>query len=338
VLNYDQLQPGYFHSGAIVRSGGSFHFLADPLREPASALSTARAPVGSMADKARIAKLWARTRSGSLEALFSRPETTTIQALQNAGFSGGMVEQFFRPFLGGINLERDLITSSRKFEFVFRMFAQGRAALPARGMETIPAQMASRLPSASIRTGVRIEQLEDTAAVASTGERFTADRIVVATEQPAADRLLGRQSAARFNSVTCVYFEAPSSPVQGPWLVLNGEGRGPVNNLCVSSDVCPTYADSGKALVNVSVIGNLPDPEPAVRHQLTEWFGPSVASWKHLRTYRIAYALPLQATVTPGLLPARVSDRLFVCGDYLDVAGQHGAMVAGRKAAEALIG
>jgi hypothetical protein len=104
--------------------------------------------------------------------------------------------------------------------------------------------------------------------------------------------------------------------------------------------VAPTYAPAGQALVSVTVLG-LPDGdvEASVRKQLLDWFGPDVNAWRHLRTYRIPYALPSQAP--PALSPVEKSatrgDHLFVCGDYLDTASIQGAMVSGRRAAECVM-
>ena len=76
-----------------------------------------------------------------------------------------------------------------------------------------------------------------------------------------------------------------------------------------------------------------------VRDQLAGWFGPAVNRWRHLRTYRIPYALPRQ--VPPALSmperPVRWQPGVYVCGDHRDNASIQGAMVSGRRAAEALL-
>lgn len=342
-LDYGALGLGAFRSGAIVRAGGKFHKVADPMRSPADALKTVFAGVGSLVDKLKIAELRWRTSSGSLEDLFRRPETTTLAALQSAGFSAQMIECFFRPFFGGIFLEPDMVTSSRKFEFVFRMFSEGESALPAHGMEMIPAQLALRLPLGSIRTGVRLASVEAGRVETEDGEQMTARNIVIATEEPEAARLLGRVAPAGQGSVVCLYFDAPQSPVDGPWLVLNGETHGPVNNLCVPSEVCPEYAPPGRALVSVSVLGNPSMMDKQIEHhvraQLTLWYGASVAEWRHLRTYRIPYAVPLQApgSLQPVAKTVRIRPGVYACGDYADVSSLHGAMVSGRRAAQEIL-
>jgi phytoene dehydrogenase-like protein len=156
VVNIEMLELGCFYPGALVACDGGLHRVADPWRHPLDALRSAASPVGTLADKLRVWHLRRRARAGSLDDLFGRPEQPTISALKADGFSDVMIERFFRPFLGGIFLDKELVTSSRMLEFVFRMFSLGDTALPAGGMQAIPDQIASRLSVGSIRLGERV--------------------------------------------------------------------------------------------------------------------------------------------------------------------------------------
>ncbi|WP_439630203.1 NAD(P)/FAD-dependent oxidoreductase [Gemmata sp.] len=341
VLDYPALRLKSFLPGALVRAGGAFHTLTDPWRRPVAAVRSLLAPVGSLSDKLRVARLRSRALKGSVADRFRDPETTTLEALKGNGFSDTMIERFFRPFLGGIFLEPELSTSSRMFQFVFRMFSRGEACLPADGMEAIPRQLAAGLPPESIRLGARVERVGPDAVRLDTGEELRARAVVVATEGAAAARLLGGDIPAAAQGVTCLYFAAPRPPVARPVLVLNGEGRGPVNNLCVPTAAAPTYGPAGASLVSATVLGTPPDEDrlrAEVREQLAGWFGPAVGDWLHLRTYRIPYALPRQAP--PALAeperPVRWRPGVYVCGDHRDNASINGAMVSGRRAAEAV--
>ena len=69
-----------------------------------------------------------------------KPDHTTRQALEVAGFSDTMITRFFRPLFGGIQLDTDLAASSRMFEVLFRTLSQGDTAVPARGMGEISRQ------------------------------------------------------------------------------------------------------------------------------------------------------------------------------------------------------
>ncbi|MBX7247216.1 MAG: FAD-dependent oxidoreductase [Candidatus Sumerlaeaceae bacterium] len=344
MLDYGALNLRPFFPGALVHYRGQFCKLSDPFRQPREAITTLMSPVGSVFDKFCIAKLRKRACAGPLSDLFQRRETTTLQALRAYGFSEGMIDGFFRPYLGGVMLDRDLNASSRMFEFVFRMFAQGDTVVPAEGMGAIPKQLAARLPADTIRTGVRVAALADRGVVLENGESLQgAAAVVIATDGREAARILGQPEPPPGRGVTCLYFAADGPPIKEPMLMLDGDGSGPVNNICVISQVAPSYAPVNQSLVSASVIG-IPqksdaDLEDVVRGQMASWFGPDVYKWRHLRTYRISNALPDQSppALEPAERPVTVREGVYVCGDHRDTASIQGAMVSGRRAAEALL-
>ncbi len=133
-LDYAALDLRPFVPGALVRHAGGFHRLADPWRQPLAALGTLFSPLGSLSDKLRVATLRRRVLAGTLADLAARPERSTRDALEAHGFSEAMIERFFRPFFSGVFLERELDTSSRTFEFIFRMFSEGDTAQHPRGV------------------------------------------------------------------------------------------------------------------------------------------------------------------------------------------------------------
>jgi len=347
LLDYDALELRYFDAGALVHTKGRFHRVADPLRHPQDVLPTLAAPVGSLLDKLKIAALRMGVTFPSQEALFERPERTTHEVLRGRWrFSDAVIERFFRPFLGGITLDGSLSASSRMFEFVFRMFALGRAAVPASGMEAIPHQLASGLPDGALRTEARVASVTSDSVTLEGGETLAGRAVVVATEAPEAARLLDDDAlpAAR-RSVRNLYFAANDPPVEEPVLVLNGEpGGGPINNLTVMSRVAPTYAPDGRDLVSVAVLeDDAPADEDAleraVRQQLGAWFGRETTSWQHLRTYAVDYALPDQTPpfLSPPDPPVRhAGSGCYLAGDHRATASINGAFHAGRRAAGTL--
>ncbi|MCL6621056.1 MAG: FAD-dependent oxidoreductase [Syntrophobacterales bacterium] len=342
VLNYPALELKPFSPGALVYCDGRLHRVADPLRQPRHLFSTLFSPVGSFADKLRVARLRRQVCQGSLEELFRRPETSTIAALKAQGFSASMIERFFRPFFSGVFFERELASSNRMFEFVFRMLAEGDAALPAGGIGAIPAQLADSLPPGSIRTGAAVARVEEGKVVLASGEELPARAVVLATDGRETARLLGKEEPFPTVACTCLYFAAPCPPIPEPLLVLDGENRGPVTNLAVVSNVAPSYAPPGRSLIQATVVGNPPFSDPELearaRTQLARWFGREVEEWRLLRLYRIDPALPDQRPPTPDPLeqPVRLSSWLFVCGEYRSLSSLHWALVSGRRAGEAV--
>jgi len=343
ILDYQTLDLRAFYPGALIRWGGRFHRFADPWRLPFDGIRGVLSPIGTFGDKLRVPRLRRRVLKGTLFDLYDRGETTTLQALQKMGFSVNIINRFFKPFIGGVFLDGSLGVSSRMFEFCFRTFALGDNVLPSGGMGAIPQQIASRLPDGSIRTKVHVDSIFEGGVQLAGGEKIGAQAVVIATEGPETARLLGEENVAGSRGVTCLYFDAAETPLAEPTLVLNGEGRGPVNNLCFPSAVAPSYAPEGRTLISVTVLGN-PEQndqqlETAVRAQLTEWFGSRASSWHHLRTYRILHALPMQIppVSNPISRSHQIRPDLFVCGEYHSVASIQWAMVSGRQGAEAVI-
>jgi phytoene dehydrogenase-like protein len=346
VLDYERLGLRPFYSGALVRRAGRFARVADPFRHPLDAARSWNSGPGGLLDKARVARLRRRLAIHSLNEVLNAPQVTTREALRLEGFSPGIVDGFFRPFLGGIFLDPDLDTSSRMFAFVLKLFAQGEAVLPAEGMQAIPRQLTEDLPGNALRLGATVETVDGAGVTLAGGERLEAGAVVVAADGPEAARLTGALRAPAGRAVTCIYFAAGRSPLDEPVLVLNGDGPagGPVNNLSVPSDVAPSYAPPGAALISATILG-LPEPDDdalvaAVRRQLRDWFGPQADGWRRLAVYRIPYALP---ALTPAEFatperPVRLRPGLFVCGDHRDSASIQGALASGRRAAAAVRG
>lgn len=341
LLDYQGLDLRPFAPGAVVRTGGGFHTVADPLRRPLTALKTLIAPVGGFADKVRVFKLRRRARAA---VSFAGEETTALEALRGLGFSEGMIDAFFRPFLGGIFLDRELVTSSYAMDFVIAMQSRGAIALPAAGMGAIAAQLAAALPAETLRLETPVAAVGDRSLTLASGVTLAAERIVVATDGPAAAHLIGKRVAdPGSRGVTCLYFAAETAPIAGPWLVLNGDGPELVQNLAVLDQVAARYAPPGAHLISATVLGesDLHDQEleKRVRRQLAGWFGQRVAGWRHLRTYRIRHALPAQPPGFRARRPAspRLRPGLYLAGDHVEDASINGALASGRRAAEAVI-
>jgi len=342
VFDYGALDLRAFDPGALVFTGERLHRVGDPLRRPASLPGTMAAPIGTIADKVRMLRLRQALLAGEMEDLFIRPERTTLEVLRERwGFSELMIERFFRPFIGGVTFDPELRTSSRFFEFVMRMFASGEAAVPARGMQRLPEQLAARLDPDAVRLGVGVVSATADRVILDDGSNLEAEAVVVATG--GADALTEAAGEQRRTvHATSVYFAAPGSPVGAPMLVLDGDRSGPATNVAVLSDVSPHYAPEGRALVCASVPGD-PEEDDAllvrrVRAQLRRWFGASVDGWDVLRTYRILHALPDQAPPALAVTEreAQLSDGRFICGDHRDHGSIEGALRSGLRAAEAV--
>jgi phytoene dehydrogenase-like protein len=342
-LDYDALELGEFSPGAMIRMNGSLTLFQDPLRRPRSAVSAIRSPVATFPDKLRLGWMRQELAGSSPRRILSRPDRSAIDALRDRGFSERVIEHFFRPFFAGVFIDPDLETSSRLMEIYFRCFARGAAALPAGGMGEMARQMASRLPAGRVHLNRSVAEVRPDGLRVDGGEWLDASAVVVATEESSAARLLRTDPPGTGRSTSCVYFDAPAGDIDGRLLMLAPPGEGPVNELAVPSSVARRYAPDGRSLVSVSAVGDQArreDLEDAVRGQLAGWFGAATVSrWRHLGTRRIDYALPdfPPGRFEAGGLKPRLDSGMFVCGDHRESPSIQGALVSGRKAAEAVI-
>jgi phytoene dehydrogenase-like protein len=341
-LDYARLELKAFVPGALSWYAGRMNKLVNPWRTPGAWKEALGSEFCTLVDKLRIARLRSRLRRTSIEAIFQRPERSTKDALLAEGFTGELIQHFFRPFLGGILLDGELKSSSRMFEFVFKMLSEGDAVLPVRGMGAISAQLAEKFPGEALRLNTRVEALHENELALAGGETMRGRAIVIAAEGPSAAHLVGEVEPAS-RSVTCFYFEAEEPPVAEPLLLLNGDGAGPVNNFAVVSRVAPSYAPAGKHLVSVTVLGThqLTDVQLGgfIIAQMKNWFGKVASTWRLLRSYRITHAQPQQfpGALEPPQRPVRIRPGIYVCGDHRENASINGAMASGRRAAEAVL-
>jgi phytoene dehydrogenase-like protein len=343
-LDYDALDLRAFFPGAVVQRGGRARVVADPRKHPLQALR-ALDGVARPSDAPALVRLLAASRRSVRDGLddhgaAAADTETTAQALRAAGLSPTLIDAFLRPFLAGITLDPELTVSARFARFVLGSLTAGPTVVPAGGMGAIGEQLAARLPAGSLRLGAAVRDVHAEGVALAGGERVEAAAVVVATEGPAAARLVDGLPDPGSVATTCLWWDAPASPATGPpgALVLDGDGAGPVNNVAVLSDVAPGYAPPGRALVNASMAGLAAADDDALdaaaRAQLRGWFGPQVTGWRRLRVDRVAHAQPRQE---PGTLetpqrPLRRSEGLWVCGDHRDTASLNGALASGRRA------
>ena len=340
MLDYDALDLRPFTAGVDVLLDKGVRRVADPLRAPSALISSAVAGVGSPLAKARFAAYAAACAVRSPAHLAARPDISTRAALREAGISDELVDRLIRPFLAGVFLEEDLVTSRRFLDLVLRSFALGRPSVPAAGMQAIPEHLARGL---QVQTGVRALRVEAdanrTRTFLTTGESHTR-AVVVATDAPSAATLLPGLGVGEGRAVTTWYHLADTARLTRGDAVLVVDGRtarGPVTNTVVLTHAAPTYASDGRVLVSSSVLG-VQDAarERDVRSHLSELYGVPTSGWECVGSYAIPFALPAQPAPFAVCQPVDLGDGVFVAGDHRDTASIQGALVSGRRAAAAV--
>jgi hypothetical protein len=188
-----------------------------------------------------------------------------------------------------------------------------------------------------VHTGVRVASVAPGVVRTPDGE-ISAPAVVVATDPATAHDLLDLPVPGS-RGLTTFWHVAAEPPTRAPQLHLDGDARGPVVNSVVLSASAPGYSPDQRALVATTVLGDAGDPgtEAAVRAQLRYVYGTDTREWELLRTH----ALPRALTAMPPPLdvrrPVALGDGLFVAGDHRDSASSQGALVSGRRAADAVL-
>jgi protoporphyrinogen oxidase len=360
LFDYGALNLKAFRSGAVIRlADGQETTLENPLQRPLAAFTALASPIGNLGDKLRILSLVRHVLKYTPEQLLNRPATDTLSFLRRYGYSEQIIRSFFEPFFGGVFLDRDLTTASNFFEFVFQQFVTGDAAIPALGIQQLPEQLAARLPAGTVQLNSPVAAIVDGSQVRlTTGKVFEASAVVLATDGLTTLRLLAGRSgnpddspsteagsfptAARIT--TCTYFATPGghSPGRNDKLLrLNAAPGALAHNVAFPADVSGAYAPAGRSLISVSTHGerSLSGAEltAGVREELAAWFGPAARQWEHLRSYRIAAALPVYLAGQPVEQPLKLADGLYRCGDWAAYPSLNAALATGREVAEMLI-
>ncbi len=342
LLNYKRLDLKAFKPGATILTKNGKFKIGDPLREPKLLVKTLFSPIGSLTDKLRLLKLKLSLASTTLNKIFEKPERSTLTYLQDLGFSAKFINDFFKPFFTGIFLENKLATSSRMFEFVFKMFGEGYAALPSKGMGEISKQLAEGLKVDELILNEKIIKITGNQLQALSGNQYYASAILIATN--ATDLPLPHPNGfnQKSKSAITVYFSSDKKTEPTKRIALNAIQNQLITNISFIDHISPNYAPKGKSLISVSLNTdeniNLIDLKTSLKEELKQWY-PDAINWKYLTHYEIPYALPDNESVNYRL-PAssiQLTKNCYICGDHLLNGSINAAMESAKIATSAIL-
>ena len=344
-LDLISLWPG----AAILKNGRHYRF-GDPLRSLQFLLPVLTSPLATLKDKWLTYALTQQLKKETPEAIFEKPSSTTLDYLRKKGFSQGIIDNFFRPFYAGIFLEPHLDTSSRMFEFIFKMFAEGSAAIPREGMKAIPEQLFAPLKNTNLRLNTKVAHISDDGVVLQNGEEILADAVIVACKPP--QKMMASSSPdQKWNGCYNFYFEVDRKLWEGPLIGLVERKDALINNVFHPTSIHPS-PQKGKHLLSVTVLNPKNNPEEksenaAVENesQLVTQVQASLRDLYQLNEVRFikAFYIPQSLPViekpyyhsTPSLI--KFSKRIYLAGDAQSNASLNGAMLSGETAAKTLI-
>ncbi|MGW2643010.1 NAD(P)/FAD-dependent oxidoreductase [Streptomyces sp. NPDC001348] len=332
-------------AGAAAAGGsarGALHAvraLASAPRKPAvSPVRKSGAPVGGTVDQARIQASLARLAGTPVERVLARPELPAGQALAARGVPARTVDGFLRPLLAALLCDPALTTSSRCADLALRAFASGRLCVPEGGAEVLPELLARSLPPGTVHTGVRATSVATTTVTTAEHGEFRCRAVLLATDARAAAELLPGLRVPDFHPVTVVHHTTDEPPTTGASLLLEADRGGPVAHTAVMSEVDPSRAPAGRALVSSTVLGTPPEGvDTAVRMHLSRLYGTSTTRWETLAVHHTAEAVPAMRPPHDLRRPVRLMAGLYVCGDHRDTSTVQGALHSAHRAAAAIL-
>jgi phytoene dehydrogenase-like protein len=344
-LDLEKLQLHTFNQGVDIFAKGKMTRLSPLNGDLLSAIKLIFSPVAGFKDAWTFSKLNRRLRKSTAQQTLYNDHENALACLENEGFSERFINTFFKPYIGGLLLDKSLLSSGVVIDFLLKMLLSGQMALPEKGMSAIPEQLAAKLPKESVVFNHRVNKIShDNELVFENGEKFKGNNILLATDPWSAAKILDLSLPPPGHGVACAYFSAEKSPLQEPFLLLNGEDRGPITQLAVLSDVAPSYAPPGASLISATILDNnlqLSDEnlQNASKEQLKKWFGSQVEGWNLLKLYRISNAQP---SIYPDRLwhtpfHYKVRDNVYACGDYLEAPTINSALKTGRRASEEIL-
>ena len=345
VCDISSLSPCWFESGALLHDGGRLTHIASPFENPLEALIT---PAFSIGDKVRLARLGIELLltpfANFLARSASSQDFSTHAFLRQRGFSKAFYSRFAQPFFGGVLLDNNLATSAGLFLYYLKKFVTGRAWVPAAGIQALPESLVSRLPSTAVRLNTRVAAIttEHRGLVLDNGEMVSADKIILALDEPSLCRLLRLPPPSPARSVTVVYFKTRTSLYKQPCIVLpKGETRR-VRHFVQITNIAPGFAPNGWHLVSATILdgGGLSVEELAdeAAREIAEVFPRAAGSLEHLETIHVPYAVPDQS---PGFAARNafpdLPENVYACGDWERGASIQQALRSGIETAKRVL-
>ena len=334
-LDFKALKLQKLNPGAVIFKNGKKQIIGDPLRDISTLFSTLFSGIGTLLDKFKIFQLNLKLKNKSIEAIFSSNEISTKAYLQEFGFSSQIIAQFFTPFFTGIFLENELTTSSRMFEFVFKMFGEGLAVIPKGGMEEISKQLVSNLKNTTFQYNTQVTSVSDKEIILHTEDKLVSTATIIAAD----DSKLVKNAPSKnltWKSCQTLYFTANKRVIEKPMIGLVSREDSLINNIFYHTSVA-THSNNTEELLSVTVVKEHQLSEEqliaAVIKQLKEECHIDTITF--LEIYNIKRALPdlkdIKYEVTPS--ETQLSSGIFLAGDLQLNGSLNAAMISGEKAA-----
>lgn len=336
-LDYAALDLQIIAPGSVVFKDRQQKVIGDPLRDLSLLLPTLLSGIGTLRDKLKILKLNSELKSTQISDIFKKRETSTLIYLRNYGFSEGIIQEFFRPFFSGIFLESQLETSSRMFEFVYKMFGEGHAAIPRKGMEAIPRQIYDGLARSTFLFHSPVKSIQEGSIHLEDGRKLTTDYTIIATDP---SQFTPDQKPTNWKSCDTLYFKSKKRAIRQKLIGLIAEEGSLINNLfyptCLGQSqphqeelLCVTALDS-QGLEEDGLVQR-------VKHELEEYC--DIRDITLVKVMRIPQSLPDRGDLQYHLDQSQTFHHgtVLIAGDQELNSSLNAAILSGETAAHQLV-
>ena len=316
---------------------GRKRIMGDALKAPRYLLPTLKA-VG-IRDGLRFFKWRMQTSSKDLERSMDHAAPTISAGLQQRRFRPS-TQRVLKPLFAGITLDPSLSERFSFADFTWGAMAHGTMVVPKKGIAAVPQQLAQRLKSATLHLNVKVDSVSQH-TVEANGERHEFDRVILATPQHVAAKLLPgyspkHQPVERLTST--LVFSAGASPFREARLLLSerlGEQHQKVLHVHVPTNLHPS--PTGQHFVTATLVGeDAINPQfEEIQKELISWFGQGVQGWKHVLTTTVRHALPhMDPNHHARFLPDVEIDGVFLIGDHRAHPSVQGALASAERLLE----
>ena len=311
-LDLSVLELNYFKPGAyIFRKDGKVEFIGDAFRDPSFFWPTIKANSAGLLDKVKLLGEQRRISALSVDEIFNQVDRPTIDFLHSK-YSRRFINQFFKPFYGGIFLEKHLNTTVIQFEFVFHMFTKGYAAMPKRGMQAVIDQLCEKLTKTKVLLNQKV----------TTEEALKRHDKVIQTFA---------EKDQKWNGTEVFYFELFNTSKYSDKLQ-NVIGLFPESNSVNSIHVLEGRNTSILSATAIGVSEDSERLETSIREDIKMRSG--IEPGKLVKHFKIEKALPAISEIRLKPDSSNADSAVIRSGDYLRYPSLNAAMSSGRNAAK----
>ncbi len=330
-LDLDELNLKYFKPGAAVHYGNSFQIISDPLRDISKVFSTIFSSLTTVSDNIKILALKNSLSNYKIED-DGAEDISTLEFLEQYGFSEKFIKYFFMPFFSGIFLENKLDTSSKFFKYVFSNFNNGLASLPQKGMQAIPEQLMSKIDRERVMMGKTAIKIEDEKKIIfDDGDIIKGENIVLTGESST----LAENIKYEYNAVNTIYFATENEIENGDYIHLFPEDD-LINNIAIPSSISSAYSDGLSHLISITILEydhNDIELIKNIQKRLSNYYGGEPGSFDFLRTLNITKAT-IKQPVGHFDRQKIIQDGIIISGEQVTNGSIEGAIISGLNAAD----